>query len=84
MVDVKSKKLVEPILVNILRYQDRLYVQNIDYLREQILLEVHSSRYSIHLGPPISIVIHGGRGLYLGNEIEKDITEFMTKYPNYQ
>jgi len=34
----------------VLRYQGRLCVPNVDDLREQIFLEAHSSRYSIHPG----------------------------------
>ncbi|XP_070050821.1 uncharacterized protein [Nicotiana tomentosiformis] len=33
-----------------LRMQDQIYVPNVDGLRELILEEAHSSRYSIHLG----------------------------------
>ena len=34
----------------ILRYQDRLCVQDIDNLRTRIVAESHGSRYSIHSG----------------------------------
>jgi len=34
----------------VLRYQGRLYVPNVDNLREQILAETHNSWYSINLG----------------------------------
>ncbi|XP_075106758.1 uncharacterized protein LOC142179783 [Nicotiana tabacum] len=33
-----------------LRHQDRLCVQDVDGLREQIMSEAHNSRYSIHPG----------------------------------
>ena len=32
----------------VLRYQGRLFVSNVDFLREQILGDAHSSHYSIH------------------------------------
>jgi len=36
----------------VLRYQGRLYVLNVDDLREKILMEAHSSRYSTNHEPP--------------------------------
>ncbi|WMV25527.1 hypothetical protein MTR67_018912, partial [Solanum verrucosum] len=43
----------------ILRYQGRLCVPNIDGLRKKFLEESHISRYSIHPRPPRCIVIYG-------------------------
>lgn len=69
MVDMKTKKGLDPILVElkevvlkkcvehfsqggdgVLGYQGRLYVANVDDLRDQILTEAHSARYSIQPG----------------------------------
>ena len=35
---------------DILRYQDRLCVPDVDDLRTRIIVEAHGSRYSIHPG----------------------------------
>ena len=35
---------------NIIRYQDRLYIPDVDDLRTKIVGEAHGSRYFIHLG----------------------------------
>ncbi|WMV18636.1 hypothetical protein MTR67_012021, partial [Solanum verrucosum] len=66
----------------VLRYQGPLCVPNVDDLREQILLDAHSSQYSIHSG---ATTMH--RDLWdicLWNGMKKDITGFVAKCLNYQ
>ena len=62
-VEVKSKEQVDPLLMEMVlgkinesfsqwgmvRYQGRLYVPDVDYLRNWILEKAHGSRYFIHL-----------------------------------
>jgi len=56
MVELKESVLKKSVEVfsqrgdGVLRYQGRLCVPDVDGLREQILEEAHSSRYSIHPG----------------------------------
>ena len=41
-----------------LTHQGRSYVSNVDDFMEQILEKSHSSRYSIHPGPPRCTMIY--------------------------
>ena len=66
----------------VLRYQGRLFVLNVDDLREQILEEAHSSRYSIH--PGATKMYHDLREIYWWNGMKKDIARFVSKCPNCQ
>ncbi|KAH0758100.1 hypothetical protein KY290_021593 [Solanum tuberosum] len=66
----------------VLRYQGRLCVPNVDDLREHILTEAHSSRYSIHLGA--TKMYHELWEVYWWNRMKKDIAEFVAKCPNCQ
>ncbi|WMV19430.1 hypothetical protein MTR67_012815 [Solanum verrucosum] len=66
----------------VLRYQGRLYVPNINDLREKFLPEAHSSRYFIHLGA--TKMYREFREVYWLNGMKKDIVEFVAKCPNCQ
>ncbi|WMV51419.1 hypothetical protein MTR67_044804 [Solanum verrucosum] len=60
----------------------RLYVPNVDDLRELILSKTHSSRYSNHLGA--TKMYRDLREVYWWNEMKNDIAEFVAKCPNCQ
>ncbi|KAH0650386.1 hypothetical protein KY284_030298 [Solanum tuberosum] len=64
----------------VLRYQGQLCVPNVDDLREQILSEDHSSRYSIH--PGATKMYRHLREVYWWNDMKKDISKFVAKCPN--
>lgn len=68
---VKAKYDLDPTLdesKEVGLYQGRLRVSNIDDLRERILSDTHSFRYSIHSGPPRCTLICGR---YIGEWNEK-------------
>ena len=67
---------------SVLRYQGRLCVSRVDELLERIMLEAHSSRYSIHLGS--TKMYRDLREVYWWNGMKKDIAEFVTKCSNCQ
>ncbi|TMX03208.1 hypothetical protein EJD97_017567 [Solanum chilense] len=60
----------------VLRYQGRLCVPDMGELRQHILLEVHKSRYSIHLGA--SKMYLDLWDVYWWNEMKRDIENFVT------
>ncbi|WMV30001.1 hypothetical protein MTR67_023386, partial [Solanum verrucosum] len=66
----------------VVRYQGRLCVPNVDNLREHILTEAHSSRYSIH--PGATKMYHDFMGGLLVDVMKKDIAGFVPKCPNFQ
>ena len=66
----------------VLRYQGRLCVLDFEDLRNQILEEYHGSRYSIHPGE--TKMYHDLREVYWGDDLNKDISEFVAKCPNRQ
>ncbi|WMV09521.1 hypothetical protein MTR67_002906 [Solanum verrucosum] len=66
----------------VLKYQCRLCVPNVDDLRDQILSEGNSSRYSIH--PVATNMYCNLREVYLWNGMKKDIAEFVAKCPRCQ
>ena len=66
----------------ILRYQDRLYVPDVDDLRTMIVPEVHGSTYSIHLGS--TKMYHDHKQIYWWDGMKKDIADYVAKFPNYQ
>ncbi|WMV41155.1 hypothetical protein MTR67_034540 [Solanum verrucosum] len=79
------KKSIEPFSQgrdSVLRYQGRLCVENVDDLREQILSEAHSSRYSIH--PGATKTYRDFCEVYWWNGMKKDIAGCVTKCPNSQ
>ncbi|WMV41618.1 hypothetical protein MTR67_035003 [Solanum verrucosum] len=65
-----------------LKYQGRLCVPDGDGLRERILEQAHSSRYSIH--PRATKMYHDLRDVYWWNSMKRDIVEFIAKCPNCQ
>ncbi|XP_070007567.1 uncharacterized protein [Nicotiana sylvestris] len=64
----------------VLRLQGRLCVHNIDGLRERILEEAHSSRYSIY--PYDTKMYHDVRQYYWWQRMKKDIVE-LTKSAHF-
>ncbi|WMV18994.1 hypothetical protein MTR67_012379 [Solanum verrucosum] len=66
----------------VLRYQGHLCVPDDDGLREQILEEAHSSRYSIY--PGATKMYHDLREVYWWNGMKRDIEGFVAKCPNCQ
>ena len=58
---------------DILRYQDRLCVEDVDDLRTRIMVEAHSSRYSIH--PGSTKMYHDLKQIYWWDGMKKDIAE---------
>ncbi|WMV33304.1 hypothetical protein MTR67_026689 [Solanum verrucosum] len=67
---------------DVLRYQGRLCVINVDELQERIMAIDHSSRYSIH--PDSTNMYHDLREVNWGNSMKRCITNFIAKCPNCQ
>ena len=67
---------------NIIRYQDRLYIPDVDDLRTKIVGEAHGSRYSIHQGS--TKMYHELKHIYWWDGIKKDIIDYVAKCPNFQ
>jgi len=65
----------------VLRYQGRLYVPKMDELQERIMVEAHSSRYSIHLG---SIKMYYDLREIYWSGMKKCIAKFVAKCSNFQ
>ncbi|XP_070008319.1 uncharacterized protein [Nicotiana sylvestris] len=65
-----------------LRCQGRLYVPNIDSLRERILAEAHTSRYYVH--PGSMKMYHDLKEVYWWNNMKRDVANFGEKCPNCQ
>ncbi len=57
-------------------------ILNVDDLKEQILSDAHSSRYSIH--PGATMMYCDLREIYWWNGMKKDIAGFVAKCPNFQ
>ena len=66
----------------VLRFQGRLCVPNVDDIRERIMAEAHSSKYSIH--PGSTKMYHDLREVYWWSGMKRDIAEFVSKCPNCQ
>ncbi|XP_070010012.1 uncharacterized protein [Nicotiana sylvestris] len=66
----------------VLRMQDRICLPNVDGLRELILEEANSSRYSIHLGA--AKMYQYLREHYWRSRMKKDIVGFVAWCLNYQ
>ena len=78
VVEVKDSKHLTLVDDNILRYQDKLYVPDVDDLRTNIIVEAHGSKYSIH---PCSIMMyHDLKQIYLWNSMKKYIVEYVAKF----
>ncbi|XP_070049896.1 uncharacterized protein [Nicotiana tomentosiformis] len=65
-----------------LRYQGRLCVPNVAGLRENIMIEIHQSRYSIH--PGSSKMYHDVKEQYWWDNMKKSIAKFVAQCPNCQ
>ena len=61
----------------VLRHQSRLCVPCVDDLRQQIMVEVHGARYSIHLGA--TQIYNDLRKIYFWTGMKRDIAEFVAK-----
>ena len=55
----------------------RLYVPNVDNLREEILKEAHFVAYSVH--PSATKMYHIIKDLYQWNGMKKDVADFISK-----
>ncbi|XP_070054177.1 uncharacterized protein [Nicotiana tomentosiformis] len=66
----------------LLRLHGQICVPNLDGLRELILKEPHSSRYSIHSG--VAKMYHIWKKHYWRWRIKKDIVEYVAQCLNYQ
>ncbi|XP_070054298.1 uncharacterized protein [Nicotiana tomentosiformis] len=56
-----------------LRYQGRLCVPNVDGLREIIMTETHTSRYSVHLGS--TKMYHDLKEVYWCNDMKSNVAD---------
>ncbi|XP_070019804.1 uncharacterized protein [Nicotiana sylvestris] len=65
-----------------LRYQGRLCVLDIDSLQEMIMVEAHTSRYSVH--PGSTKMYHDLKDVYWWNNMKNDVADFMAKCLNCQ
>ncbi|XP_070055305.1 uncharacterized protein [Nicotiana tomentosiformis] len=65
-----------------LRYQGRLCVPNVDGLRERIMAEAHTSRYSVH--PGSTKMYHDLKEGYWWNGMKWDVADFVAKCSNCQ
>ncbi|XP_070014978.1 uncharacterized protein [Nicotiana sylvestris] len=63
-------------------YQGLLCVPNIDGLRERIMAEAHTSRYSVH--PSYMKMNHDLKEVYWWNDIKRNVVDFVEKCPNCQ
>ncbi|XP_070040302.1 uncharacterized protein [Nicotiana tomentosiformis] len=59
----------------VLKLQGQICMPNVDGLLEQILVEAHSSRYSIH--PSAKKIYHDLKKHYWCRRMEKDIVEYV-------
>ncbi|XP_070039550.1 uncharacterized protein [Nicotiana tomentosiformis] len=66
----------------ILKYQGRQYFPNIDGLRERIMTEAHTSRYSLH--PNSTKMYHDLREVYWWNDMKRNVADFVGRCPNCQ
>ncbi|XP_070030064.1 uncharacterized protein [Nicotiana sylvestris] len=64
------------------RYEGRLCVSDIDGLRERILAEAHTSRYSVH--PSSKKMYHDLKEVYWWNNMKRYVADFVAKCPNCQ
>ena len=66
---------------SMLRYQTRLCVSHVYYLRKRVLYKAHASRFSIH--PGSTKIYHDLREVYLWDGLKKYIMEFVANCPSY-
>ncbi|XP_070034639.1 uncharacterized protein [Nicotiana tomentosiformis] len=65
-----------------LKYQGRLCVPNMVGLRERIMSEAHTSRYSVH--PGSTKMYHDLKEVYWWNDMKRNVANFVEKCLNYQ
>ena len=65
---------------DILRYQDRLCVRDVDDFQTKIIAETHGSKYSIHLGSTKMYLYI--KQIYLWDGMKKDIEDYVAKCPH--
>ena len=65
---------------DILRYQDRLCVPDVDDLQTRIIAEAHGSKNSIH--PGSTKMYHDLKQIYWWDGMKNDIKEYVAKCPN--
>ena len=63
----------------VLRYQNILFVPNIDGLRSNILAEAHRSRYFIH--PGVTKIYHDLKEVYWWEGMKIDLSKFVEDCP---
>ncbi|XP_070040892.1 uncharacterized protein [Nicotiana tomentosiformis] len=63
-----------------LRYQGQLCVTNIDGLRERVMAETHTSRYSVH--PSSTNMYNDLKEVYWWNYMKRNVADFVGKCPN--
>ncbi|XP_070032593.1 uncharacterized protein [Nicotiana tomentosiformis] len=63
-----------------LRYQGRLYVPNVDGLRERIMIEAHTSRYFVH--PGLTKMYRDLKEVYWWNDMKRNVADFVARCPN--
>ena len=62
----------------VIRFDTRLWVPDCDGLRKEVLIEAHSSAYSIH--PGSTKMYKDLKKHFWWNNIKKDVTELVAKY----
>ena len=67
---------------DILRYQERMCVPDVDDLQTNFFAEAHGSRYSIHFGS--TKIYHDLKKIYWWDGMKKDIADYVAKCPNCQ
>ena len=67
---------------DILWYQDRMCVPDVDDLRTKIVAEAHDSKYLIY--PGSTKMYHDLKHIYWWDGMKKDVAEYVAKCPNYQ
>ena len=67
---------------DVLSYQGRLCVPDVEDLRNRILEVAHGSLYSIYSGA--TKMYQDLREVYWWDDLKRDIAEFVAKFPNCQ
>ncbi|XP_070032286.1 uncharacterized protein [Nicotiana tomentosiformis] len=65
-----------------LRYQERLYVPNVDGLYERIMTKAHSSKYPMH--PGSTKMYHYVKEVYWLNDMKRDVADYVGRCPKCQ
>ena len=67
---------------DILRFQERLCVRDVDDLQTKIIVETHGYKYSIHLG--FTKMYHDHNQIFWWACMKKDIAYYVAKCPKSQ